>query len=79
MILKEEKAARRAGARLDLIDQLGPRRQRRQQEVNLKATCVSPCGALTAPAYAATYGCIAALAAPCSCAKCMCLVMYCRV
>ena len=30
MILEEEKAARRAGARLDLIDQVGPRRQRRE-------------------------------------------------
>ena len=74
-----QNAVHPAGAPLNLIDQVGPRRQRRQQEVNLKATCVSPCGALTAPAYDATYGCIAALAAPCSCAKCMCLVMCCRV
>ena len=42
-----------AGAPLDMTDQVGPRRQQRKLEVNLKATIARPCDALTGPAFAA--------------------------
>ena len=44
MVLYGRSAARPAGAPLDLIDQVGPRRQQRKLEVNLKATIARPDG-----------------------------------
>ena len=71
MVLYGRSAAHPAGAPLDLTDQVGPRRQQRKLEVNLKATIARPCDALTGPAFAAASACIAALAPPCSRAKCV--------
>ena len=65
-----QNAVHPAGAPLNLIDQVGPRRQQRKLEVNLKATIARPRDALTDPAFAAASACIDALAPPCSCAKC---------